>query len=87
LAELRYLADNFIKVGTFQTDIGKIKNLVHVFVAHVGERQSQKLDDTEDIEVMYRRPDEIDDMVKRNDIWNGITIAAWGLARHNFLEK
>jgi len=84
LEETGYLADEIIKIGTFQPDNGLIKNLIHVFIAQVsGEPKSQVLNDTEEIDVMYRRPDEIDDMIKRNDIWDGITIAAWTMSRYN----
>jgi ADP-ribose pyrophosphatase len=81
-------ADNLIKIGTFQPDRGIVKELLHVFVAQVNEDQGkQQLSDTEDIEVMYRRPDEIDDMIKRNDIWDGETMAAWAMARSNFFKN
>ncbi len=85
--ETGYLADEFIKVGEFQPANGYTKDTTHVFIAHLSEQQEMDLDDTEDIEVMYRRPDEVDEMIRRNDIWDGQTMAAWALVHHHFLHK
>ena len=39
------------------------------------------------IEVIYRRPDEIDTMVKRGEIWDGQTLASWAMVRYRFDNK
>lgn len=87
LEETGCTATEFIKVGSFQGLNGVIDDECHVFIAHVDECAAQKLDDTEEIEVLYRRADEIDDMIRRNDIWDGQTMAAWALARSNFIKE
>ncbi len=85
--ETGYRTTELSKVGTFEPSNGVIQNEAHVYIAHVDDEQiEQKLESTEDIEVLYRRPDELEDMIRRGDIWDGATLAAWALVRHRFLE-
>ncbi len=84
--ETGWVADEWIKVGEYNSMNGIVKDVAHVFIAYVTEQHDQQLDDTEDIEVMYRRPDEVDDMIRKNEIWDGQTMAAWALVHHYFLH-
>lgn len=88
LEETGLIADEFTKLGAFQPASGFVKDLSHVYIAQVSEQKEQKLQDTEQIEVIYRRPDEIENMIRNNDIWCGQTLAAWAMARNFFtMEK
>lgn len=87
LEETGYRASDFIKIGVFQGLIGMFDDLSHVFIAQVGEQSQQQLDDTEDIEVFYRRADEFDEMIRRNEIVDGQTLATWALVRHAFFKQ
>jgi ADP-ribose pyrophosphatase len=87
LEETGWMVDNLIKIGTFQPAPGFVRNQMHVFVAEVSEQREQQLEDTEDIEVIYRRPDEIDDMIKNHDIFDGVTLATWAMVRNNFFKN
>ena len=40
----------------------------------------------EEIEVMYRRVDEFEEMIKRGEIWDGKTLSAWAMAREHVLN-
>lgn len=80
-------ADEYIKVGVFQGSNGLFKDLTHVFLAHITEQKEPQPDDTEDIEILYRRPDEVDEMIRKNEIWDGQTLGAWALVHHYFLHK
>jgi ADP-ribose pyrophosphatase len=80
-------ASEWIKVGYFNSSVGHMRATAHVFLAQVDEQGEQDLDETEDIEVIYRRPDEIEEMIERNDVWDGGSIAAWTLVRHHFANK
>lgn len=85
--ETGYDIEELSKVGTFEPSNGKNKNEAHVYIAQLQEVQGdQLLDSTEDIEILYRRPDEVEDMIRRGDIWDGPTLAAWAIVRHKFLE-
>ncbi|MFA6426976.1 MAG: NUDIX hydrolase [Candidatus Magasanikbacteria bacterium] len=82
--ETGYTAKEFVKMGTFETANGLIKETCHVFLVHVTEQHEQHTDDTEEIELLYRRPDEVDNMIRNNEIWDGQTMAAWALTHYYF---
>ncbi|KKQ27292.1 MAG: hypothetical protein US42_C0011G0030 [Candidatus Magasanikbacteria bacterium GW2011_GWC2_37_14] len=87
LEETGCLAHEFVKIGMFQPSPGFVKDQVHIFLAEVDEMRHQELDDTEQIEILLRRPDEVDEMVHKNEIWDGQTMAAWAMVHHEFLHK
>lgn len=84
-AELReetgYDCGRLKKVGGFVPYNGLSDELCTVFIAtrlsHVGSRP----DDTEQIEVSSFTPSEIDTMIKKGKIIDGMTIAGWSIAR------
>jgi len=82
LEETGYATDDFVKMGEFETNNGYCKDNTRVFVANE-LKQIKEPDNTpeEVIEVMYRRVDEFDAMIKRGEIWDGQTLAAWMLSR------
>jgi len=80
-------AHEFIKIGVFEPSPGLIKDSSHVFLAEIENIGDQNLDDTEQIEVLLRRPDEVDVMIRNNEIWDGQTLATWALIHHHFLHK
>ena len=80
------VAKEFIKIGSFETANGLLKETTHVFLAHITEQHEQHLDDIEEIELLYRRPDEVDKMIRSNEIWDGQTMAAWTLSHYHFFH-
>ena len=85
--ETGYIVEELSKVCSFEPSNGVLKSEGHVYIAQLGAEQGeQMLESTEDIEVLYRRPDELEDMIRRGDIWDGALLAAWALVRHRFLE-
>ena len=80
-------AEDWTKVGEFEPAIGFVKDTMHVFIAHVTSQGNPHPDDTEEIDILYRRPDEIEDMVRRGDIFDGPTLAIWAVVRHRFLDR
>lgn len=86
--ETGYVSREIVKIGEFEGLIGLFKDRCNVFLAYLDPNQGeQKLDETEDIEVIYRRPDEIDEMIRKNEIWDGQTLAVWAMVHHEFLHK
>ncbi len=79
------VASDLIMAGTFEQGIGMVKDRAHVFVAQVTTIGESHPDPTEAFELLYRHPDEIEDMIRRNDIWDAGTMAAWSLVRHHFI--
>ena len=78
------IADELIYVGSFYPINGMIKEEMGVYIAHIGEQQEQHLETGEDIELLYRRPDEFIEMIRNQDISCGQTLAAWALAQNYF---
>ena len=86
LEETGWEAVELVKIGEFQPLNGFIKDKCHIFLAYVEKQLEQKLEETEEIEVLYRRPDEVDELVRKNEIWDGQTLAAWAMVHHQFLH-
>lgn len=87
LNETGWYAEEFTSLGVFEPAAGCVKRRTHVYIGHVLSEQEQRLADTEEIEVMYRRPDEIAEMIRRGDIWSGSTLAAWALAQNYVMSQ
>ncbi len=82
------IADHMLKVGVFEPANGYAKDTTHVFIAQVAEmRALPEADAAEEFEVLIRRPDEIDRMVRNNEIWDGETLAVWAMVRHHFFKE
>ncbi len=87
LEETGWRADDLIKVGSFEGLNGLVKDTAHVFVARGLEQvRSPQADPSETIEIMFRRIDEFEDMIKRGEIWDGQTLASWAMTR-DYLYK
>jgi ADP-ribose pyrophosphatase len=86
--ETGFDSSNFSKVAEFDPYVGTAKDVSHVFLANelFGDGV-QTLGGTEDIEVIARRPDEIDLMIKNGEIWHGQTLATWMLVRDLVVRK
>lgn len=87
LEETGHASSDLIKIGSFDALNGLFKDTTHIFVAReltkTGEPQ---LDGTEEIEILFRRPDEFEDMIQRGEIWDGQTLASWAVARDKILK-
>jgi ADP-ribose pyrophosphatase len=79
--ETGYSAREFVRVGEFNPYNGITDEMCRVYVAgglaHVGGIP----DETEEFEVVRLAPNEIDERIRRGGIWDGMTIAAWAVAR------
>lgn len=86
--ETGYDADELISVGEFEPDNGFVKDRMHVFVAKVSQEDpgATNREPSEEIEVLARFPDEIDNMIQSGDIWDGETLAVWAMVRHRFIK-
>lgn len=82
LEEAGYKTDNLIKLGTFEPCVGLVKDISHIFIANeLTEIQQPKSEGIEYTEVILRRVDEFENMIKQGEIWSGQALAAWALAR------
>ena len=88
LEESGYATDNFIKLGMFEPSVGLLKDMSHIFIANeLTLLQKPKVEDFEQTEVIVRRVDEFEDMIKRGEIWSGQTLAAWALGKDLLLNN
>ncbi len=87
MEEAGYKSSNFLKVGSFHGSISYVKSPLHVFVADeltsVGAPEQSARETTE---VIIRRADEFEEMIKRGEILDGSTLAAWTLTRELVLK-
>ena len=88
LEESGYKTDNLIKVGSFEPCVGLLKDQSHIFIANeLTEVQPPQSDEMENTEVILRRVDEFENMIKQGEIWNGQVLAAWAIARDLLLKN
>lgn len=82
-----YEMDELVSVGEFQPASGLLKDKTKVFLAEIENEAALQPNVAEEFEILYRRPDEIDEMVRKNEIRDGKTLAAWALVHFEFLHK
>lgn len=81
LEESGYQAGDFVKVGAYDALSGLFRDTTHVFVVTDLKQVSAPTSNIlENIEIIYRQSTELADMIKRGEIWDGQTLAAWALA-------
>jgi len=86
LEETGYTVSSLRLVGSFEGLNGLFRDTLYLFIGDGLEKIKQpSVDPVEEIELLERRPDEFDDMIRRGEIWDGQTLAAWTLARHNIM--
>ncbi|MDP1678444.1 MAG: NUDIX hydrolase [Bacteroidota bacterium] len=60
---------------------GVTNEICKVFIAKALVQSKAIPDSTEEFEILYKTPSEVDEFIRSNTIWDGMTIAAWGLVR------
>jgi len=85
--ETGYKADNMQVIGEFNPYNGVTTEFCTVFVASQLKRSDAKCDDTEEFELVYCSPEDVGRMIRAKSIWDGMTLAAWMLARHEVFER
>jgi ADP-ribose pyrophosphatase len=82
LEETCFITGNLIKIAEFEPHNGLFKDRTSLFVdTELGEQQNLIQDESEYIEVIFRRIDEFEAMIKQGEIYDGQTLAAWAIAR------
>lgn len=77
--ETGYICNKLEKIGVFNPYNGVTNEITTVFVAQDLTLDKQNLEETEDIEVITVLEPDIDDMIKKEEIWDGMTLASWSL--------
>ncbi len=79
--ETGFRSDHMVKAGEFNPYNGVTNEICEVFIAKELIQSKSIPDSTEEFELLIKTPREIDEMISANIIWDGMTIAAWGIAR------
>ena len=81
IEETGFLPGELKPIGGFNPCNGLVDEICRVYIArdlpHVGSRP----DDTEHFELLYLAVEEVDTLIRDGTIWDGMTIAAWTIAR------
>jgi ADP-ribose pyrophosphatase len=79
--EAGYIAGDWVTAGEFNPYNGVTDELCRVFIAKSISQVPPVPDETEEFEIVSLVPDEIDARIATGRIWDGMTIAAWNIAK------
>jgi len=87
LEETGFTGGEYTKVGTVAGAKGILKEMTHIYIASQLKQTGNPInkDGILELEAIQRRPDELEDIIKRNEVWDGQTLSAWLLARAGVL--
>ncbi|MBI5577345.1 MAG: NUDIX hydrolase [Deltaproteobacteria bacterium] len=84
--ETGYSAKTLASVGEFNPYNGVTVEMCRVYIARDLEFVGGTPDETEEFEVLRLTPSEIDDGIRSGVIWDGMSIAAWAIAKDRIQE-
>ncbi|MBF0279449.1 MAG: NUDIX hydrolase [SAR324 cluster bacterium] len=85
--ETGYRAETLEAVAEFNPYNGVSSEICQVFFARNLHLTDVKADETEEFELHFCSPAEIDSMICTNQIRDGMSLAAWSLTRHLICKK
>ena len=81
IEETGFAAKKWQEAGRFNPYNGVSCEMCRVYLATELSPRAGKTDPTEEIEVLRVAPSKIDEMIQKNQIWDGMSIAAWTLGK------
>lgn len=89
LKELReetgFSAETLLEIGEFAPYTGAADEVSKVYLAKDLFASPLPKDETEEFELLEKTPTEIEELINKNIIWDGLTLAAWSLGRKYFI--
>jgi ADP-ribose pyrophosphatase len=82
--ETGYASGNVSPAGEFNPYNGITDEICRVFIARELVFVGDAPDETEEFEHVELSPGELESRIASGEIWDGMTIAAWGIVRHLF---
>ncbi|MFA6456682.1 MAG: NUDIX hydrolase [Bacteroidota bacterium] len=79
--ETGYRSNSLHVAAEFNPYNGVTNEICKVYLAKDLVKTHPIPDATEEFEILFRSPEEIDELIRTNTIWDGMTIAAWALVR------
>jgi ADP-ribose pyrophosphatase len=84
--ETGFSSNNIIKAGEFSPYTGASDEMCSVFIARELFPFPLQKDATEEFEIFRKTPAEIDELIEKNIIWDGLTLSAWILSKKYFIK-
>lgn len=86
LIEETGLSGDLIKIGYFNPYNGITDEICNLFIAKNLHRSNEETkDEQEEFEIIELTPEEIEHKIQTNEIYDGMTMASWAIARKYFL--
>ena len=86
IEETGFEAKELVCVGEFNPYNGVTDEMCNVYIARSLSPAQAKKDETEEFEYVYLTPAELDANIVSGKIWDGMTLAAWSLAKHRLVK-
>jgi len=84
--ETGYQAGQIEPVGAFNPCNGLLDEICRVYIARDLQHVGSHPDETESFELVSLTIEEVDAFIRDGTIWDGMTIAAWAIARFHLLN-
>lgn len=79
--ESGYSARTLLLAGEFNPYNGVTDEMCRVYIARDLQMVGARPDETEEFEVRSLTPAEVEELISKGEIWDGMTLAAWALIR------
>lgn len=77
------ICDDIYEVGQYNPFNGVTNEITKIYIAKIKKIDSKKPEETEDIDIRFVTVDEMEKAIAYNEIWDGMTLAAWSLFRYS----
>jgi ADP-ribose pyrophosphatase len=84
--ETGFDAGNIVAVAEFNPYNGVTDEICKVYIARKLYPVDVAHDETEEFEILFKTPAEVDSIVRDGKMWDGMSLSAWALTRHLFLR-
>lgn len=81
--ETGYFSDNLINIGIFNPFNGVTDEICNVYIARNLIYSEVKPDASEEFEIALFTKQQIESMISKNEIWDGMTLAVWSLFKYS----
>src|SRR5689334_11324845 len=85
--ETGYAAGELDYAGQFNPYNGVTDEICRVYIARGLKAVSAEKDETEEFELWFHSPEDLDALIAGGKIWDGMTLAAWSLVRERFTAR
>jgi ADP-ribose pyrophosphatase len=79
--ETGFLPGELKPIGDFNPCNGLLSEICRVYIARQLRHVGAQPDETENFELVYLSMEELDALIRNGTIWDGMTLAAWAIAR------